>query len=304
MTIKDLQQNVDLINHTTLKSKAIAQYFYVTKTKQEIIDLYNLALKEKIKFILLGGGSNVALVSNYIKGIVVKNLYIEKTKLLEDSSKVIYKVSSGYPTAKLVSETIDEGLEGLEYHKGLPGNVGGAIYMNSKWTNPVVYFGDYLVEAEILTKDGKEKKVDKGYFQFAYDFSILHETREILLDITFEFKKVDKKVLIKRSEEAFAYRKKTQPFGVFTSGCFFRNISNKEKQEKNLPSNSAGYLIDKTGLKGKKMGGFKVSDNHANFIINNGTGKPEDLKKLLNLIKTNVKRKFGIDLKEEVVLVN
>jgi len=304
VTINDLEKDVSLFNHTTLRSKCVAQYFYIAKTKQEIIDLFNLSKDQKIKFIILGGGSNVALLSDYIRGIVVKNQYIKKNIVDKTPERVLYKVSSGYPTTKLVTETVNEGLEGLEYHQGLPGNVGGAIYMNSKWTNPVDYFGDHLLKASLLSKDGKLKTVDKKYFKFAYDYSILHDTGEILLDATFEFKRKNKEVLIKRSQDALKYRKKTQPFGVFTSGCFFRNISDKEKNEKKLPTNSAGYLIDKAGLKGKKIGGFIVSDNHANFIINDGTGKPKDLHKLINLIKIKVKEKFGIELKEEVVLIN
>lgn len=304
MTINELQKDVNLFNHTTLRSKAVAQYFYIAKTKEELIDLYNLSIQEKLNFLLLGGGSNIVLLTNYIKGIVVKNLYIERKKIYEDKNKVLYRVSSGYPTSKLVSETVNEGLEGLEYHQGLPGNIGGAIYMNSKWTNPVDYIGDHVIKASLLTKEGKVKIVEKKYFKFAYDYSILHDTREILLDATFEFRIKNKKILIKRAQSSLNYRKKTQPFGVFTSGCFFRNISNKEKSEKSLETNSAGYLIDKAGLKGKKIGGFVVSENHANFIINDGAGKPEDLKILLNLIKVKVKDKFGIELKEEVVLVN
>ena len=89
------------------------------------------------------------------------------------------------------------------------------------------------------------------------------------------------------------YRKQTQPFGVFTSGCFFKNINSK----------SAGKLIDQAGLKGKRIGKFHVSDKHANFIIHDGEGKPEDLRKLLQLIKNKVKNKFAISLEEEVIVI-
>ncbi len=304
MTIKDLENKENLFKHTTLRSKSIAQYFFIAKTRQDLIDIFKLSLKEKLGFLILGGGSNVAVLSDYIKGIVVKNLYIDKKIIKQSNEEVLYQISSGYPTNKLVIETINEGFEGIEYHLGLPGSIGGAVYMNSKWTNPLDYIGDHLEKACLLTKTGTTKEVSKEYFNFAYDYSILQDTKEILLEAVFKFKKTEKSILLSRSNEALDYRKKTQPTGVFTSGCFFRNISDEERLNKNLNTNSAGYLIDKSGLKGQRIGGFVVSSDHANFIINEGTGKPSDLVKLLKLIKDKVKQKFDIDLKEEVVLIN
>lgn len=304
MTIKDLERDVNLFKYTTIRSQSIAQYFFTAKTRQDLIDVYKLSLQERLGFLILGGGSNIAVLSDYIKKIVVKNQYIDKKIIEENDKEVFYQISSGYPTNKLVTETVNEGLEGIEYHLGLPGSIGGAVYMNSKWTNPLDYIGDHLEKAYLLTKTGITKEVSREYFNFAYDYSILQDTKELLLEAVFKFKKSNKNILLKKSSEALDYRKKTQPMGAFTSGCFFRNISDEERVNKNLNTNSAGYLIDKSGLKGIKIGGFTISKNHANFIINDGSGKPEDLVKLLKMIKDRVKRKFHIDLKEEVVLIN
>ena len=160
------------------------------------------------------------------------------------------------------------------------------------------------IPASVLTENGDVLERNQSYFKFAYDYSILQDTKEILLDIVFLLKRENKESLIEKSKAALEYRKKTQPSGVFTSGCFFRNITDEEKQSKKLSTNSSGYLIDQAGLKGYKIGDFEVSNEHANFILNKGNGKPEDLLKLLNLIKRKVKEKFNIDLREEVVLVN
>jgi UDP-N-acetylmuramate dehydrogenase len=121
--------------------------------------------------------------------------------------------------------------------------------------------------------------------------------------VIFKLKKEKRELVKKRAQEALAYRKKTQPFGVFSSGCFFQNISEKEKLEKKLPTTSSGYLIDKAGLKNFSIGDFYISPIHANFIINKGNGKKEDLKKLLETVKKKVKEKFGIELKEEVIKI-
>jgi UDP-N-acetylmuramate dehydrogenase len=118
--------------------------------------------------------------------------------------------------------------------------------------------------------------------------------------MVFTFKKTDPELLKKRSEEVFDYRIQTQPVGVSTSGCVFQNISEEEQKKHKLPTRSAGYLIDQAGFKGYSQGGFTVSDIHANFIINRGTGSPEDLHDLIAKIEKTVKKKFGITLEKEV----
>ena len=181
MTIQNLEKNVDLFKFTTLKSKSIAEYFFVAKTKQDLIDVYKLSITQRLTLTIIGGGSNIAMTASYIKGIVIKNSYIEKKILSEEGNIVYYQVSSGYPTNKFVLETVNDGLSGLEYHLGLPGSIGGAIYMNSKWTRPESYFGENLEYAYLVDGHLQDKKVDKNYFQFGYDYSILHKTKEIIL---------------------------------------------------------------------------------------------------------------------------
>ncbi len=291
--LSNLRSNVDLFSHTTLRMKSTAQYFFEARSREDLIAARKYSLEKKIPFLILGGGSNVAILKKNLQGLIVKNLYMKKETLKEDENFVELLVSSGYPVSKLVNETVEAGYEGVEYHQGLPGSVGGAIYMNSKWTKPECYFGDDLISAYLLTARGEIKKVDRDYFKFAYDYSVLQETSEILLEAIFRFKKTSPEILKKRATEALAYRKETQPLGVATSGCFFRNVDGE----------SAGKLIDKAGLKGAKVGNFIVSPIHANFIINQGEGQPEDLKKLLQIIKNKVREKFGVSLKEEVVLV-
>ncbi|MBI2051282.1 UDP-N-acetylmuramate dehydrogenase [Candidatus Roizmanbacteria bacterium] len=293
MKLGDLKRNIDLFSHTTLRMKTVAEYFFEAKSRDDLILVRKLASNQRLPFTILGGGSNVAMVNAILRGIVVKNLYIQKELVSDSGDSVWLLVSSGYPGSKLVNETVEAGYQGLEYHLGLPGTVGGAIYMNSKWTNPECYFGDPVESAHLLDKAGNVKKVKKDYFHFAYDYSRLQETGEILLEVVFRFKKADPKVLKKRADEALTYRKATQPFGIASSGCFFRNID----------GTSAGSLIDRAGLKGTRIGNFVVSPKHANFILNQGDGNPEDLKKLIELVKEKVKAKFGVELKEEVILL-
>ncbi len=288
-----IEKNKDLKQFNTLRTNAKAEYFLEAKTRKDLIEGKKFALKNKLPLFILAGGSNLAIVKDKINGLVIKNSYKELKIVKETDEYALISVSSGYPVSLLVNETVNKGYQGFEYHKGLPGTVGGAIYMNSKWTRPESYFGDNLVMGYLVTESGQVKQVDRKYFKFAYDYSNLQKTKEILLEAVFQLKKTDPEILKKRSEFAFEYRKKTQPMGVKTSGCFFKNVSGK----------SAGQMIDKVGLKGFSVGDFFVSPIHANFIINRGNGKNKDLLRLVRIIKEKIKNKFGVELEEEVIII-
>ncbi|HRN71369.1 MAG TPA: UDP-N-acetylmuramate dehydrogenase [Candidatus Woesebacteria bacterium] len=297
-----LKQNKDLSPYFTLKTKTVAQCYLEAESKEDIVNAISITSQENIPLFLLGGGSNTAVLSDIIQGLVLRNMYKRKEIIQETSEYADVLFSSGYMMSLVVRVTVQAGLSGFEYHLGLPGTLGGAIYMNSKWTKNLAYAGDNLISAQIVDTEGNEKTVNRDYFEFAYDYSILQKTGELFLEGVFRLQKEDTEVLQDRAENAQAYRKQTQPFGVATGGCFFQNITDAEKERLNLPTKSAGYLVDKAGLKGFQIGAFQVSDIHANFIINTGDGKPEDLQKMLHHIKSTVKEKFGVDLKEEVVV--
>lgn len=296
-------EHKDISHFLTLKTKTRARYYITVTTKEECIKAVEAARSAQVSHFILGGGSNLAAVHDTIPGLVIHNRYIKKEIIDETDEYTDIMFSSGYPMSRVVKETIEMGLTGFEYHLGLPGSIGGAIYMNSKWTKPVTYCGDMLAYAFILDLDGKERKVDRDYFKFAYDFSVLQQTKEIVLEAVFRLKKENKDILKERSEQALAYRRETQPYGVHTGGCFFQNISEEQRLKANVPTTSAGYLIDKAGLKGKRIGSFVVSDKHANFIINTGEGKPADLHELLDTIKSTIKETYGVELEEEVIII-
>ncbi len=299
-----IQNDANLFLHNTLRMKSTAQNFFIAKSKEDLIEAVKHAHSHKIPLFIIGGGSNIALATKKVEGLVVRNLYMKSEIVKEDDKEVELKVSSGYPVTKLINENIEDGYSGLEFHLGLPGTVGGAIYMNSKWTKPVCYFGDPLISAEIIDKEGTIKTVERSYFDFAYDYSAIQKTGELVLDVIFKLKKIDPKTVAQNAKDAQEYRNTTQPHGVASSGCFFQNITEEEMKKIGVSTQSAGNLIDKSGLKGFKLGSFIVSPDHANFVINNGEGNPEDLVKLLELMRNKVKEKFGIELRHEVVVKN
>ncbi|KKQ01916.1 MAG: UDP-N-acetylenolpyruvoylglucosamine reductase [Candidatus Roizmanbacteria bacterium GW2011_GWA2_36_23] len=297
-----VEKNKDLYPYLTLKTHTIAEFFFEANSQQDLINVKRISLFN-LPYFLMGGGSNLAMVTDRIKGLVVKNNY-KKIEIINDNDKFTeILATSGVAVSQLVNLTIEKGLEGLEYHKGLPGTVGGAIYMNSKWTKPLNYFGDWLLYAHIINSQAEVQKVDRKFFKFDYDFSFIQTSKDLVLEAVFHLKKADPQLIKKRADEAFEYRKKTQPFGRFSSGCFFKNISVNDRNKLKISSSSAGYLIEKAGLKGYQIGAFVVSDKHANFIINMGGGDPKDLLRLIEYVKNKVNNKFGVKLEEEVIIV-
>ncbi len=288
-----VRQHIKLSSYSTFKMGGVADYYVEALTRKDIVNCVKACHMVNIPVTILGGASNVVIRDHNISGLVIRNLYREKITIKDDSSETILTISSGYPLSLLVRESVEAGLSGFEYHLGLPGSIGGALYMNSKWTHPDSYVGDQLIEAELIDRKGLVKKVNRDYFQFGYDASILQRTKEIVLTATFKLKKTNKEALRRAMNEAFEYRKKTQPLGVSTSGCFFKNVNGQ----------SAGKMIDDLGLKGYTIGDFSISSHHANFIIHKGNGKYDDLKKLVSLIKQKVKDTYGVALEEEVIYI-
>lgn len=300
----NIEHNKDLTYLTTMKTKCVAEHFVEVDTREAFLEAIRYAHENKLKLLLLGGGSNTVIIKDRIAGLVVKNRYSEKEIVMNAVAFIDVRVTSGYVVARLVREMNAAGYQGLEYHLGLPGTVGGALYMNSKWIRPESYFSDTLTAATIADKKGKTRGVNRDYFHFAYDYSLLQETEEYIVDATFRLTKALPETLEARAKEAVEYRNKTQPVSRATSGCFFQNIGYDDKKRLGIDTSSAGYLIDRAGLKGARVGSFMVSEKHANFIIDEGEGKPEDLKTLMDLVKLTVKEQFGVTLLDEVRIIS
>lgn len=309
-----LKVNEPMSQHTTFKIGGPAQYYIDVSTIDELVDAVNLAKKLNLSVFVFGGGSNIIVSDKGIKGLVIKNncrkfdlvRFAGKIKKVNGEHKIDLDKAMAYAEAgaimnQFVRFTIEQGLGGLEYQLGLPGTVGGGVAMNSNFPRKGVYVGDCVFKAKLITKDGEIKEVNNSYFKFAYDYSILQETGEIVLSVIFKLAPQDKKILWEKGTEALAYRNSTQPKGA-SAGCSFRNISILDAMRVPTPerTTSAGYLIDKAGLKGKRIGDTMISTLHANFILNMGNARADDVVSLVNLMKQEVFNKFGVKLALEV----
>ncbi|MBL7078507.1 UDP-N-acetylmuramate dehydrogenase [Candidatus Shapirobacteria bacterium] len=322
-----VEKNTLLKNHTTFGIGGPADLFYETKTTNELIKAVKLARKLKVPYFLLGGGSNVLAADKGFGGLIIKNRARQIKKLKNNR----LQVASGTSNQELVSFCQKQGLSGVEFLAGIPGTLGGAIYHNARFRDPrsfLEYFIDYqavkdqfignLVEkVKLLLPNNQIVNKDQEYCQFSYASSglrsVFKEKKDIILEITIKLEKADpekiaqaiEKLLTwrmtrgvgekKRNLDAFTRGLNPQPTGR-SSGCIFSNVPNPQ----NHPT---GRMIDLCGLKGKKIGGAVVSDLHANFIINENSATAKNVFELIKLIKKEVKKKFGVNLKEEIDLV-
>lgn len=308
-----VKENEMLARYTTLKIGGPADLFYDATTSAELADAVVAARKLEIPVFILGGGSNILIGDQGIRGLVIKNatngilMRGAKGKYRDGqkTGKVFVEAESGVLINKLVRDTIEEGLGGLEMHLGLPGTVGGAMFMNSKWTKPEAYVGDAVYQVTILTPSNDVKTVPQDYFHFGYDQSVIQKTGDLVLRVVFALTPVPKELLWKRANQSIGYRRESQPQGVMSAGCTFRNITKSEALSVPTPNHttSAGYLVDHAGLRGTVAGGAEISPIHANFIINKGHATAADAVQLIERARTKVNEKFGVTLVEEIVRV-
>jgi len=245
------------------------------------------------RFIIIGGGSNMLFSDKGFRGVVIK---LSSKSITFSGSTVTAK--AGVNLQFLIKECEKKGFYNLSLLGGIPGTLGGAVRGNAGWADMEI--SDILRSAEILNPTtGKIKKYDKKSLKFAYRSSLVKSDKLIVLEATLALSKAKKyKLLAAKFSEK---RSTTQPYGM-SAGSFFKNPSMTD------PKKKAGYLIDQCGLKGKQIGGAKISEKHANFIINASSknGKKatqKDILSLAKLAKKQVWKKFKIKLEEEVEII-
>ncbi len=284
MDTSAIRENELLSNHSTFRVGGPAKYFYEVADFSELADLIEWARDEKLPYFILGGGSNVLFKDSGFDGLVIKisasDVHLEKDEIVCDS---------GAKIAQVARFACDNDRGGLEEFVTLPGTVGGAVYGNAGcfWNE----ISEVLVRAWVF-KNGKVEEVDNAYFDFKYRRSNLKDTGDILLKVAFSTHKGCSR---ERMEDVMKIRQEKQPWGM-TAGCFFKNPGS-------TPEFSAGFLIDKCGLKGETFGGAKISTKHANFILNSGDATAADILALADIAKKAVKGQFNIELEPEVRVI-
>jgi len=280
-----ISQKVLLKKYSTFKIGGPAKFFAEPKSIADIRELLMFCKKNNEKFFILGNGSNILFSDNGYDGLVMKiGKNLEAGKSLHD----------------VIQTAAKKGLGGIEKLDGIPGTLGGAIYMNagahgqqiSDCIKSVVSVTNY---GGIITRTNEECK-------FSYRSSIFKRLLdEIIVSAEFDFVPMPEEIINKNRKEVLAWRREKQPLKYPNAGSVFKNpTSNLPLTDSHL---SAGYLIDSCGLKGCRVGDAQVSELHANFIVNRGSATAADVKALMKKIVQEVKKKHGIVLEPEICVL-
>jgi UDP-N-acetylmuramate dehydrogenase len=284
-----LQENVSLAPYTSARIGGPADALITATSADELADTVSRLWELDLPYLILGGGSNVLVSDRGMHGVVVLNR--AKAVSFDKGDKPKVRAEAGVVIANLARRAASHGLAGLEWAAAVPGTVGGAVYGNAG-----AFGGDMsgnLIQAELLTENGRESwPVEK--FGYGYRTSILKRKslKVVVLWAELRLEHSTKESVSVKISEFSERRKATQPPGASMGSMF-----------KNPPNDFAGRLIEAAGLKGTRIGTVEISPVHANFFINHGQTKAEDVRALVSLAQKTVAEKFGVDLELEIELV-
>ena len=273
-------KNISLKRYNTYNLESYADYLIFPTSKEELINLLQFLKENKIKYIILGGGSNIILAKpNY--DVVIK---LDRMNNIEIKGNIVV-AGAGVSLIKLANLCMNNNLDGLSFAGGIPGLVGASTAMNAGAYNEDMSM--IVKEAKVITPDMEIKTLTNKELEFAYRDSFLKKNKDyICTEVTFKMNYKDKKEIKEIMNNRRERRITSQPVNMPTAGSVFRNPVGM----------SAGKLIEDAGLKGYVYGGAKVSEKHANFIVNEGTATYEDIIMLIDYIKDRIKILYNIDL--------
>lgn len=280
-----IQKNKSLKKFTTFKIGGKAKFFLEVTTFDEMRSAFLFAKKKGLKIFILGKGSNILFDDKGFSGLVIYN----NISFLRISKNSVY-VGAGYSFPNLGIKTSHMCLSGLEFAAGVPGSAGGAIYMNASSYGQAI--SDTIKSVVYLSLDGKIKILNLDELKFDYRFSIFQKKKGAILSAKFLLKR-DKNAK-QRQLKILRDKRKIQPLNEKNAGCIFKN-------PKNI---SAKKIIDECFLKNFKIGGARISNIHANFIINEKKASSKDILDLIIHIKKVIKKKKNINLIEEVKIIS
>jgi len=286
--VSDIRLDEPLALHTTWKIGGPADLLVVPHDKRELAETVAVLRDAGVPWLVLGRGSNVLVTDKGVRGVVVK-LGDGLARVRFDGVRAT--AGGAVSLIKLAVVAAKRGLSGLEFASGIPGTVGGAVFMNAGAHGSDM--SKVVEKAEVLTPAGVWAEWSGAELEFGYRHSRLHREPAIVTEVVFRLGPDDRREIEARMTAYRERRLRTQPFTSACAGSTFRNP----------PDAHAAELIEKAGLKGFRVGGAQISPLHANFIVNTGDATAHDVLTLMDLIRSRVYDAFGIELVPEIVVV-
>src|SRR5437763_7383913 len=282
-----LLENEPLARHTTWRIGGPARYLALPADAEDVVRSLELAQERGLPWVVLGLGSNVLVKDGGFPGVVIRmGKGIDKFEM----EGAVAVVGAGMPTPMLARRTAELGFVGIERFVGIPGTVGGGIYMNAGCHG--AEFAEVVTEVTVMDPKGKVKQLSRKQISFKYRASNIEG---IVLEAKLGLGEESPAKLKELQAKLFRWRKAGTPFDQPCCGSTFTNPSGGTK--------TAGTLIDECGLKGYTVGGAQVSTLHANYIINKGTATASDVLKVIDHIRKTVQKKTGVTLELECKII-
>lgn len=289
LNIGSITENEPLANHTSMKIGGPADIFIEPSSIDNLKRALEVIKDSNIKWTVIGRGSNLLVTDKGIEGAVIK-LGSGLNELEVEGTRVT--AGGGLSLVNFAMTISRKGLSGLEFAGGIPGSIGGAVYMNAGAHGSDI--SQILEKAYVLFEDGSLEWLSNEEMKFSYRTSVLQKERPgIVVAAVFQLKEGNKDEIVAELQKNKDYRKETQPYNYPSCGSVFRNP---------LP-NYAGNLIEKSGLKGHRLGGAQISELHGNFIVNTGNAKAEDVLGLIQHVKDTVLNLHGVKMETEVEII-
>jgi len=290
-----IKQNEPLANHCTYRIGGPARVLFLAANEREIVAGIEIAKEKNFKMMILGGGSNVLFSDCGFDGLVLKlaNNFIKIAE--EKENRAVVLAGAGAPLAALVKFALDNSLAGMEWAAGIPGTAGGAIRGNAGAFGREIGAAVLRVRAlEISGKSIVPAIVGKEDCAFGYRESVFKRNKNLVITAAkFVLEKGNANEIADKIKECAEKKRISQPLDFPSAGSVFKNPEGF----------FAAKIIEDCGLKGRSAGGAQISEKHANFIVNRGNAKADDVLALIAQIKAAAKEKFAVDLKEEIEIV-
>jgi UDP-N-acetylmuramate dehydrogenase len=314
----EIKTDIPLAPFTTYRIGGNTRYFSEVFSLEDLARTLDWAKERGLPYFILGGGSNILVSDQGFPGLVVRYLDRDFKVLKETGESTEIRVGTGMALENLVKRSIDLGLAGLEWASGIPGLLGGALKIYASAFHGSMK--DVVVEIESYCPEtGVVKKYDRDSSLFGYKDTIFLRTYkdEVILGTKIRLTKANSRGLKRKANQILFYRDQKHP-KEFSCGSVFKNVKDQSFIKRFLESNPewrdafisswhnkipAGLLIDKAGLRGFRIGGAQISDQHANFIVNSNGAKADDVVQLISIVKDRVQERFGVALENEVRLV-
>lgn len=294
-----LRRDVDLAPFTTFKIGGPADWFFEAQTPDELVEAVIAATEADIEWFVLGVGANILVGDLGFRGLVIRNC---ADRILVDRKAAKLSAESGavcYPD--VIEAAVSAGLSGLEHYVGIPSTVGGALWQNLHFLSPppkrerTMFIEEVLVSADLLSENLERMTVGVDYFDFGYDYSILHDCNDIVLSATFQLEPGDESRMREIMAANLEWRRhRHPPLDTEPSvGSIFKKIDGI----------GAGRLIDECGLKGARIGGIEITHRHANIMINRGGGRASEVRAMIEHVQEVVERETGYRLEPEILFI-